>query len=80
MTEYSHPILSRGRYRLVALTPEAEYDLAKVTGYAVLSPAGARLRCEPNLEDARLWVDRLIEQESMQRVAPAPVRAVERRR
>lgn len=81
MTEYSHPILVRGRYQIVALTDEAQFDPADVTGYAVLSPAGAKLRHELSLEDARLWVDRLIEEETIQRDDPAPpARAVKRRR
>lgn len=55
MTEYSHPILVRGRYQIVSLTDEAQFDPAEVTGYAVLSPSGGRLRHEPSLEDARPW-------------------------
>lgn len=84
MTEYSHPILVRGRYQIVALTDEAQFDPAEVTGYAVLSPSGGRLRHELSLEEARLWADRLIEEEEApQRSDPAPpvsARAVKRRR
>jgi len=81
MTEYSHPILVRGRYQIVALTDEVQFDPAEVTGYAVLSPSGAKLRHELSLEDARLWTDRLIEEESARRDDPAPpTRAVKRRR
>lgn len=85
MTEYSHPLLVRGRYQIVALTDEAQFDPAEVTGYAVLSPAGAKLRHELTLEDARLWADRLIEEESVRPNDPAPpattpARAFKRRR
>lgn len=83
MTEYSHTLLVRGRYQIVALTDEAQFDPAEVTGYAVLSPSGERLRHEPSLEEARLWADRLIEEEAPQRSDPAPpasARAVKRRR
>ena len=81
MTEHSHPILVRGRYQIVALTDEAQFDPAEVTGYAVLSPAGTKLRHELGLDDARLWADRLIEEENAQRSDPAPpVRAVKHRR
>ena len=83
MTEYSHPILVRGRYQIVALTDEAQFDPAEVTGYAVLSPSGEKLRHEAGLEEARLWADRLIEEETPQRSDPAPpasARAVKRRR
>ena len=81
MTEYSHTLLVRGRYQIVALTDEAQFDPAEVTGYAVLSSAGAKLRHELSLEDARDWADRLIEEESAQRNdAPAPAKPVKRRR
>ena len=81
MTEYSHTLLVRGRYQIVALTDEAQFDPAEVTGYAVLSSAGAKLRHESSFEDARDWADRLIEEESEQRGdPPAPVKPVKRRR
>ena len=81
MTEYSHTLLVRGRYQIVALTDEAQFDPAEVTGYAVLSSAGAKLRHELSLEDARDWADRLIEEESAQRSDPsASVKPVKRRR
>jgi len=81
MTEYSHTLLVRGRYQIVALTDEAQFDPAEVTGYAVLSSAGAKLRHELSLEEARDWADRLIEEESAQRSGPpAPVKPVKRRR
>lgn len=77
MTEYSHTMLVRGRYLIVALSDEAQFDPAEVTGYAVLSPTGERLRHDPSLEDARNWADRLIEEENAQRGdPPAPARAV----
>lgn len=81
MTEYSHTLLVRGRYQIVALTDEAQFDPAEVTGYAVLSSAGAKLRHELSLEDARDWADRLIEEESAQRSdPPAPAKPAKRRR
>ena len=81
MTEYSHTLLVRGRYQIVALTDEAQFDPAEVTGYAVLSSAGAKLRHELSLEDARDWADRLIEEESAQRNdPPASGKPVKRRR
>ncbi|RZA27598.1 MAG: hypothetical protein EOP02_09875 [Proteobacteria bacterium] len=82
MTAYSHPILVRGRYQIVALTNEAEFDPGEVVGYAVLSPVGAKLHYEPGLEQARLWTDRLIEEEDQQRLdePPSPARSIRRRR
>lgn len=83
MKEYSHTILVRGRYQIVALTDEAQFDPADVNGYAVLSPSGEKLRHEPSLEEARVWADRLIVEEAPQRSDPAlptGVKAVKRRR
>lgn len=81
MTEYSHTLLVRGRYQIVALSDEAQFDPAEITGYAVLSSTGAKLRHESSLEDARDWADRQIEQESTQRNdSPTPVKTVKRRR
>lgn len=84
MTEYSHTMLIRGRYQIVALTDEAQFDPAEITGYAVLSPTGAKLRHEVSLDDARDWTDRLIEEEGAQRIDPPipakPVNPVKRRR
>ena len=81
VTEYSHPILVRGRYQIVALSHEAEYDPTEVVCYAVLSPTGQRLHHEPGLEEARLWADRLMEEEDAQRSEPPlPIRTAKRRR
>ena len=81
MTEYSHTLLVRGRYQIVALTDEAQFDPAEITGYAVLSSAGAKLRHELSLEDARDWADRLIEEESAKRSdPPALAKPAKRRR
>lgn len=81
MTEYSHTILVRDRYQIVALSQEQEFDSAEVTGYAVVTPTGARIRYEVTLEDARLWVDRLIEEEELQRSEPrASIKPIRRQR
>ena len=81
MTEYCHPVQLRDRYQIVALTPEPDFDPADITGYAVLSPGGARLRHELTLEQARLWVDGLLQQEEQQLPRPLPPgRAARRRR
>lgn len=74
MTEYAHPILIKGNYQVVALTQDEQYDPGDVTSYAVHTMAGARLRKDLSLEDARIWMDRLIEEENLQRTE-APVRA-----
>ena len=81
MMEYSHTILARDRYQIVALSQEQEFDVDRVTGYAVVTPTGARIRYEVTLEDARLWVDRLIEEEELQRSEPrASIKPIRRQR
>ena len=74
MTEYTHPILIKGNYQVVAVTQDEQYDPGDVTSYAVQTMAGARLRKDLSLEDARIWMDRLSEEENLQRTE-APVRA-----
>ena len=64
MMEYSHSLLVRGRYQIVALTDQAQFNPAEITGYAVLSPGGERLRYEPSFDSACLWAERLIEDET----------------
>ena len=81
MTEYCHPVQTRDRYQIVALSPEPDFDPADITGYAVLSPGGARLRHELTLEQARLWVDGLLQEETRRQAEPVPsARAARRRR
>ncbi len=74
VTEYTHPILIKGNYQVVAVTQDEQYDPGDITGYAVLTTAGAKLRQDMTLEDARIWVDKLIEDENLQRTG-TPVRA-----
>lgn len=78
--EYMHPVLIKGNYQVVALTREQEYDPGEVTAYAVLNSTGARLRQDLSLEEARIWVDTLIEEEKVLRADDPPVRAKPMRR
>ncbi|NDK38451.1 hypothetical protein DT603_06290 [Pseudoxanthomonas gei] len=80
MTEYCHPVQFRDRYQIVALSPEPDFDPADITGYAVLSPSGARLRHELTLEQARLWVDGLLQEENQRPAEPLPPGRAARRR
>ena len=81
MTEYSHQMLVRGHYQVVALSQEPDFDADAITGYAVVSSSGARLRYEVTLEQARLWVDQLIEDEELRQAEPRPAaKAIRRRR
>ena len=72
--EHCHPILIKGRYHVVALTPEEEFDPGEITGYAVLNSSGARLRHESTLDDARAWMEKLAGEEDLQHTDP-PTRA-----
>ena len=74
VTEYTHPVLIKGNYQVVAVTQDEQYDPGDVISYAVQTMAGARLRQDMSLEDARIWMDQRIEEEILQRVE-APVRA-----
>ncbi len=74
MKEYSHLIFSKGRYHVVALAPEEEFDPGEITGYAVLNSSGATLRHELALDDARAWMEKLAGEEELRQTEP-PTRA-----
>ncbi len=82
MPEFCHQLLVRDRYQIVALSQQPGFEPGvEVTGYAVLSPAGDRLRYELTLDGARLWVDKLIEEEALRRAdTRPPARAIRRGR
>ncbi len=81
MTEYTHPVLIKDNYQVVAVTQDEQYDPGDITGYAVLTTAGARLRQDMSLEDARTWMDKRIEEDNLQRVeVPVRVRTLRQRR
>ncbi|MDR1076441.1 MAG: hypothetical protein LBL59_09145 [Xanthomonadaceae bacterium] len=67
MQHYEHPILIRGHYQIVALSDDATYKPDNVVGYAIVSSSGVRLRHELRLEDAKMWMEKLIEEELAQR-------------
>ena len=79
VTEYTHSVLIRGNYQIVAVTQDEQYDPGGITGYAVLTTAGAKLREDMTLEDARIWIDKLIEDERL-RLAEPRARAIRQRR
>lgn len=56
-TEYQHHVQTKGRFHIVALTRESEYDLEDVYAYAVMSSSGVKLRQELSLGDAQKWLD-----------------------
>lgn len=81
VTEYTHPVLIKGNYQVVAVTQDEQYGPGDITGYAVLTMAGARLRQDMSLEDARIWMDQRLEEENLQRVeAPVRARTLQQRR
>ncbi|WP_256774393.1 MULTISPECIES: hypothetical protein [unclassified Stenotrophomonas] len=60
MVEYPHPLQSRGRYQLVALTNSPVYSPADVFGFAVLTSEGARITEVVSLDDAHSQWERLL--------------------
>ncbi|MCC4600205.1 hypothetical protein JWH11_09825 [Xanthomonas melonis] len=64
MDEYQHTVLSRGGYRVVAITRDEVYAPDAVVAYAVVTDAGTRITPDLSLDQARLWVDSLVESES----------------
>jgi len=73
MDEFEHPILSHGRYRLVALSNQPQYASDAITGYAVATLAGDRLRVEATLSQAHAWLEQQLRQDAL--VHPPPARA-----
>lgn len=76
MTEHVHPILIKGKYRIVALTAEQEYEPEDFVVYAVTTMSGARLRYSLTLDDATSWMEKLLDEETV----PHPVQSREPRR
>ena len=65
MLEYSHPIFIKGRYRVVALSENQEYNEDNIIAYAVLNSSGAKIRHELSLIDAKEWMERLVEEDDV---------------
>jgi len=72
MLEYSHPIFIKGRYRVVALTENQEFNEDQIMAYAVLNSSGAKLRHELSLIDAKEWMERLVEEDNQDISTPTP--------
>ncbi|WP_349791680.1 hypothetical protein ABQY74_012645 [Xanthomonas sp. WHRI 7064] len=64
MDEYQHTVLTRGGYRVVAITREDTYAPDAVVAYAVVTDAGTRITPDLSLDQARVWIDSLVESES----------------
>ena len=63
MDEYQHTVLTRGGYRVVAITREEVYAAVSVVAYAVVTDAGTRLTPDLSLDQAKVWIDSLVESE-----------------
>ncbi|MCE4371964.1 hypothetical protein [Xanthomonas hortorum] len=64
MDEYQHTVLTRGGYRVVAITREEIYAPETVVAYAVVTDAGTRITPDLSLDQAKVWIDSLVESES----------------
>ncbi|KGE51602.1 hypothetical protein WCN79_13605 [Xanthomonas axonopodis pv. vasculorum] len=64
MDEYQHTVLTRGRYRVVAMTRDEVYAPDAVVACAVVTDAGTRLTPDLSLDQAKVWIDSLVESES----------------
>lgn len=67
--EYRHTILQKHGYQVVALTRDSDpaYAPDEVIGYAVITDSGAKLRDEPSLEEARLYMEQLLDDDQPSR-------------
>ena len=72
MLEYSHPIFIKGRYRVVALSENQEFNEDQIVAYAVLNSSGAKIRHELSLVDAKEWMERLVEEDTVAVDAQSP--------
>lgn len=72
MNDYSDPILIRGRYQVVALIPHRGDEPGNILRYVVLTSGGAAVRHEVSLDDARIWMETLHEEEILRRPVVPP--------
>lgn len=59
MDEYQHTVLTRGGYRVVAITRDEVYAPDAVVAYAVVTDAGTRITPDLSLDQATVWIDSL---------------------
>lgn len=71
-SEYRHPIQTKGKFQIVALTRESEFDQQDVYAYAVMSSSGVKLRQELTLGDAQKWMDEEILRELLSNGSLSP--------
>ncbi|PPU71399.1 hypothetical protein XcuCFBP2542_18180 [Xanthomonas cucurbitae] len=66
MSLCKHP-LSRGGYRVVAITRDQAYVPEAIVAYAVVTDAGTQITPDLSFDQARLWIDSLVENEGGER-------------
>lgn len=73
VAEYRHPVLAKGQYQIVALMQAPSYEPG-IANHAVATLAGAILRQDLSLFEARAWLELLLEGEAITRPDASPVR------
>ena len=71
VAEYRHPVLLNGQYQIVALAQAGGTDAGVIAHYAVATSAGAILRQDLTLFEARTWLQLLLADEA---IAKPPAR------
>lgn len=71
VTGYVRPILIKGKYQIVALTGEQVYDPEGLVTYAVMAMSGARLHYSLTVDEAKCWMERLLDEEALSHPEPS---------
>ncbi len=59
MSEHAHPLLVKGRFKVVALTAGETYEPDDIVAFAVTTRTGAELKRVLTLDAAKSWMDQL---------------------
>lgn len=70
--EFQHHIRTKGKFQIVALTHDADFDQHQVYAYAVLSSDGLKMRQELTLSAAQRWLDDEILRELLSKGSLSP--------
>lgn len=74
MTGSSHCVLVEGRYQIVASSHQPDQGPHGLFAYAVATLDGARLRQQLSLDDARAWLQMLLDDDARAAAPAAPAR------
>ncbi len=80
MTGHVHPILTKGKYQVVALTAEQEYSPEDAATYAVMVMSGARLHYSLTLDEAKCWMEKLLQEDALSLPEPTTAKGKRIRR